>query len=68
MTVQCITCTHVDMQANKQMTAMGLPRCHRFPDYRYVSLTHKRDCKAHKLIDAAVENKRRSWWAKQCGA
>ena len=68
MTVQCLTCLNADMQAHKQMTALGLPRCHRFPDYRYVSLTHPRDCKAHKPVGVEVENKRRIWWARQCGA
>lgn len=66
MTVQCITCTHVDTKRNPAMARLGLPACDLDSrSYRTVSLTHQRECHRHKSVTRAEEDKRRIWWAKQ---
>lgn len=65
MTVQCITCTHIDTKTDTAMSKMGLPRCgvDHNKTWRMVSISYPRQCDKHKPVSKDEAAKRQAWWA-----
>lgn len=61
MTVQCVTCKHLNLREAGRMAREGFGRCaHRAPS-QFTSARIERQCDEHTEADPSVVAERRQW-------
>lgn len=65
MTVQCIDCAQLDLQANKEMARHGFGQCRHLPAWQLRSIVFPRECDKFKAAPADRATKRREFFKQQ---
>lgn len=59
--MKCLHCDHLDLQAKKDFSKLGMGRCPSDPSGTFVSVSFDRFCKKFKPAPADTVAKRETW-------